>query len=178
MCPKKTDKDKRNIVLIGMPGSGKSTIGRDLAQIIGLGFIDCDEYIERVEGQSLQEIIDTRGDEEFKRIEGARIMELNLNGYVIAPGGSVVYNPRAVKHLKKSSVFVFLNTNFDEVKSRLKKSSQRGIVGLKTKTLKQLFDERLPLYLKYADIIIDCSGKSREAVAKEIYQKLLKKHKP
>ncbi len=168
---------KTNIVLIGMPGSGKSTIGRALSRRMGLGFIDCDEYIEREEGQTLQQIIDSEGDEGFKRVEEARILELDLENHVIAPGGSFVYYPKAVKHLKKSSIFVLLNMPFDEIEDRLNSASTRGIVGLKTKTLHRLFSERLPLYLKYADITIDCSGKSEDAIVEEIHRRLAGKPK-
>lgn len=169
------DDGKSNIVLIGMPGAGKSTIGRALARMMNLRFLDCDEYIERVEGLTLQQILDRRGVEGFRKVEDARLLELNLKNHVIAPGGSVVYYPKAIAHLKKSSIFVFLNLAFTEIKHRLNNVSQRGIVGLKTKSLSQLFDERLPLYLKYTDITIDCTGKSKNAIVKEIHQSLVDK---
>ena len=178
MRPHEKDDAKSNIVLIGMPGSGKSTIGRALARRMNFGFIDCDEYIERMEGQGLQQIIDGRGLGEFMRIEEARIMELNLRNYVIAPGGSVVYYPKAVDYLKKSSVFVFLNAPLNEIRSRLRNAATRGIVGLKTKTLEELFNERLPLYLKYADITVDCFGKSRDMMVEEICRGLARKVRP
>jgi shikimate kinase len=172
------DNGKNNIVLIGMPGSGKSTIGRALARMMNLGFLDCDEYIQRVEGLTLQQLIDRRGVAGFRKVEEARILELNLRNHVIAPGGSVVYSPKAIAHLKASSLFVFLHLAVEDLKRRLNNASQRGIVGLKTKSLNQLFQERLPLYLQYADVTIDCTGKPKNAIIEEIRQSLVDKRNP
>jgi shikimate kinase len=159
---------KSNVVLIGMPGSGKTTIGKLLSRMLIFNFIDCDEYIEQMEGTRLQRILDEKGAEEFKRIERARLLELNLSNYVIAPGGSIIYSFKAVKHLKKSSILVFLNVSLVELQRRIYNISTRGIIGLETKTFAQLYHERLPLYLKYADIIVRCNGKSKMAITKEI----------
>jgi shikimate kinase len=172
------DNGKSNIVLIGMPGSGKSTIGRALARMMNLGFLDCDEYIEQVEGLPLQQLIDRRGVAEFQKLEENRILELNLRNHVIAPGGSVVYSPKAITHLKASSIFVFLHLAVKDLKHRLNNASQRGIVGLKTKSLDQLFNERLPLYLKYTDVTIDCTGKSKNAIVEETRQSLIDRCHP
>jgi shikimate kinase len=155
-----------------MPGSGKSTLGRALSQMMNLSFFDCDKYIEHKEDQTLQQIIDCRGDEEFKKIEEARLLEITLQHHVIAPGGSVVYYPKVIKHLRESSILVFLNTALDELNNRLKNTSQRGIVGLKTNTLRQLYNERQTLYIKYADVIIYCTGKSKNLILEEIYHQL------
>lgn len=163
---------KSNIVLIGMPGSGKSTIGKILSEIMHLDFLDCDDYIEQKEDSTLQQIIDDKGVEEFKRIEEAKMLELDLKNHVIAPGGSIIYYPKAIEHLKQTSFFVFLNVSFNEIKSRLKNAFTRGIVGLNTKTFYQLFNERFPLYVKYADVVIDCSGKSKNEIVKDIYQQI------
>jgi len=166
---------KSNIVIIGMPGSGKSTIGNILSEMMNFNFHDCDDHIEQMEGMTLQQIIDEKGVAEFKKIEQARIMELNVRNCVIAPGGSIIYYSKAVNHLKKSSIFIFLNVPFSELESRLKNAPTRGIVGLQKKSLNQLFTERLPLYLKCADILIDCSGKLKHQIAEEAYQRLADK---
>jgi shikimate kinase len=152
-----------------MPGSGKSTLGRPLSQMMNLGFLDCDKYIEYKENQKLQQIIDSKGDEEFKKIEEARLLEINLQRHVIAPGGSIVYYPKVIAHLRESSILVFLNTALYEINARLNNASQRGIVGLKTNTLQHLFNERQPLYIKYADVVINCTGKSKNRILEEMY---------
>jgi shikimate kinase len=160
--------EKRNVVLIGMPGSGKSTIGKLLAQMLRFEFIDCDAYIERKEGVRLQQILDKKGAEEFKRIERTRLSELKLSNYVIAPGGSIVYYSEVIYFFKKTSLFVFLNVSLGELQRRVKNITTRGIIGLETNSFSQLFSERMPLYMKYADLIVQCNGKSVTAIAKEI----------
>jgi shikimate kinase len=169
--PKK--RNIQNVVLIGMPGSGKSTIGKLLSRMMNFNFLDCDYYIEKTESQTLQQIIDSKGVKEFKKIEEARILELNVQNFIIAPGGSVVYYPRAIKHLKKTSILVFLNVAFFKIQARLKNASTRGIVGLKKKTIYQLYNERRPLYLKHADLIINCTRKTKYMIAREIYQRVI-----
>jgi shikimate kinase len=164
--------EKRNVVLIGMPGSGKSTIGRLLSQMLGFKFIDCDAYIERKEGVRLQQIIDEKGAEEFKRIERTRLSELKLSNYVIAPGGSIVYYGEVIRFFKKTSLFVFLNVSLDELHHRIKNITTRGIIGLETKTFSQLFSERVPLYMKYADVVVECNGRSVTAITKEICDRI------
>jgi len=145
-----------NITLIGMPGVGKSFLGKQLAKKLSHNFLDVDEVIEKKTGLKLQQIIDNLGDEEFLKIEERAILELGeVKNSVIAPGGSVIYLPKAMDFLKKISVIVFLNAPFEFIEKRLVNRDRRGIVGLKNKDLKTLFDERTALYKKYADFTVE-----------------------
>ena len=165
-----------NITLIGMAGVGKSKVGRVLAKKLNYDFIDVDEIIEKNSKLKLQQIIDQFGDDEFMKIEEKAILGLGkLNNCIVSPGGSAAYSANAMEFLKKISVVVFLNAPFivvDKVKNRL----TRGIVGLKGKGLRSLFEERLPLYRKYADVILDLDEDYEiEGVAEEILERLNKK---
>jgi shikimate kinase len=159
---------KSSIVLIGMAGSGKSTIGASLARALGFNFTDLDEYILKTDGRTIQSIIDTEGEEALLRVEEQRMAELDLKSSVIAPGGSLIYNTHLMESLKKQALIVFLNESFENIKMRLKNAQSRGIVGLKRKSLREIYDERWPLYSRYADITINSSGKSPDKVVKEI----------
>jgi len=162
-----------NITLIGMPGSGKSTIGRALAEKLNFKFIDSDDYIEKQEKMTLQQIIDTKGDKTFCEIEEKRILELlPLKNCVLAPGGSVIYSKKVMNILKDSSVIIFLDTPLEIIEKRLVNKATRGIVRLKSKSIKELYRERVPLYKKYADIIVNCSKKSDSEIIEEIIKKL------
>jgi len=162
-----------NITLIGMPGAGKSSIGKLLAKKLGFKFIDCDNYIEKKEKMSLQKIIDTKGDKEFLKIEKKRVLELlPLKRAVLAPGGSVIYSRKIMNILKNSSVIIFLDMPFNNLKKRLKNKATRGIVGLSSKSIKELYNERLPLYKKYGDITINCTDQSEKETINKIFEKL------
>jgi shikimate kinase len=145
-----------NITFIGMPGVGKSVIGRELAKRLNYRFIDVDEIIEEQSGLKLQEIIDRFGDDKFLEMEKRAVLGLNtLDNCIIAPGGSVIYSPEAMGFLKRNSIIVFLNAPLKTIRKRLRNLDVRGIVGLKKKSLKALFDERLILYGQYADLTIE-----------------------
>jgi len=162
-----------NITLIGMPASGKSVRGKLLAEKLSFKFIDGDDYIEKRERMKLQQIIDKKGDEGFLKIEEKRILELlPLKKYVLAPGGSVIYSKKFMEVLKKSSLVIFLNTPLKVIEKRLKNKATRGIVGLKPKSIQELYKERLPLYKKYADITINCFQKSNNEIIQEITNKI------
>ncbi len=148
-----------NIVLIGMPSSGKSTAGVILAKFIGFGFIDCDLLIQNEEKALLCEILEREGAEGFIRIEEKINATLWAKRCVIATGGSVVYSEKAMAHLKELGKIVYLQISEEEVERRIKNFDSRGVVmrGNVT-TLKELYRQRASLYERYADVILNCDG--------------------
>lgn len=165
-------KDEQNIVLIGMPGVGKSTCGVLLAKALSRRFIDTDVRIQAEEGRRLQEMIDTRGTDEFCRIEERHVLALSCRGSVIATGGSVVYSPAAMAHLSSSGVIVYLELPLPALEKRLMNLDSRGVVMAPGQTLRGLFVERKPLYERYAELTIDCTGTAHEEVVREIAAQL------
>ena len=159
---------QQNIVLIGMPGAGKSTIGVILAKTLGMAFVDTDLVIQEKTGRLLQEIIDQDGVAEFLRLEAKTICELAVKRSVIATGGSAVYSKGAVQHLKQSGLLLYLKLRYDEIEQRIDNMSSRGIAIEKGRTLLDLYNERVVLYEKYADLIVDCSGRAMEDVVLKI----------
>lgn len=164
--------ENRNIVLIGMPGAGKSTVGVLLAEALKMSFIDTDLLIQQQENCYLQELIDTRGIQEFIKIEEKVILGLNVQNNIIATGGSVIYSEAAVMHLKACGYLVFLDTRMYQLERRLKNANSRGIAIKRGQTLSALYNERLPLYKKYADLTIDCSRKHIKTIVSEIKNKI------
>lgn len=162
-----------NIILIGMPSSGKSTAGVLLAKKIGYGFIDCDLLIQGEERARLSEIIATKGTEGFLKIEERINAGLNVIRCVIATGGSVCYCDRAMQHLKELGTVVYLKLSAEEVAKRIPSLQKRGVVmrGNVT-TVEGLALERAPLYEKYADITIDCDGKTIDDTVAQIISAL------
>jgi len=156
-----------------MAGVGKSTIGRSLAKALGFDFIDVDDYISKKEGGTLQEIIDAEGEEAFLQIEKRRVHEIDLTRRVAAPGGSIIYHSDLMEYLKQHSTLVYLEDSFENIAGKLTDASARGIVGLKNKSLRQIYDERRPLYLKYADITLNCQDKSQDQIVREIMHRYL-----
>ncbi len=148
-----------------MAGVGKSTVGSSLAKALGFDFIDVDDYIAKKEGRTLQEIIDNEGEQAFLQIEKRRMHEINLTRRVVAPGGSIIYHSDLMEYLKQRSTLVYLDDSFENIEGKLTNASARGIVGLRNKSLRQIYDERRPLYLKYADIILKCQGKSQSQIS-------------
>ncbi len=163
-----------NIVLIGMPGAGKSTIGVVLAKSMGFKFIDSDLLIQEREGKLLHEIISQSGDEGFRKIENDVNSSIDVTNAVIATGGSVVYGKEAMEHLKKIGTVVYLKHNYDEIEKRLGDLGKRGVTIKRGQTLADLYNERTPLYEKYADIVIDCDNKYIKSVVREIKNKFVK----
>ena len=149
-----------NITLIGMPGSGKSTLGALLAERLGYRFIDGDQIIES-SGRRLQAIIDQEGEDEFLRIEEAELRKLAGQRQVFAPGGSCVLSPAAMDHLRALSVVVYLDVPLALLETRLGTDTmvRRGIVGLRHMTLARLYEIRRPLYLRYAHIRVSLNDR-------------------
>ncbi|HIX07660.1 MAG TPA: shikimate kinase [Candidatus Borkfalkia faecipullorum] len=159
----------KNIVLIGMPASGKSTAGVLLAKAIGYGFIDTDLLIQNRERALLCDIIQAKGAEEFLRIEEQVNSELWAEHCVISTGGSVIYGEKAMLHLKELGTVVYLKLSEPALEKRLKNIFRRGVV-MRTpgETVAQLYAERVPLYEKYADVTIDCEGHTVEETVQAI----------
>ena len=151
-----------------MAGAGKSTTGRLLALRLGFAFTDLDGYIQEREGDTIQGILDRKGAQGLREIEEKRLRELDLRRRVIAPGGSIIYSPALMEYLMHYSIPVFLDEPFEVLEKRLQNAPTRGIVGYPEKSLRQLYDERHPLYAKYAAIIIDPGGKTPGKIAAEI----------
>ena len=147
-----------NITLIGMPASGKSTIGVLLAKRLGYSFVDVDIVIQEQEGCLLKEIIAREGTEGFLQVENRVNAGLAVHHSVIAPGGSVIYGKEAMEHLKEISVVVYLKLSYKGVEERLGNLVDRGVVLKDGMTLKDLYEERIPYYERYADITIDQTG--------------------
>jgi len=160
----------RNVVLIGMPGAGKSTCGVLLAKGTGRPFIDTDVWIQSLEGCRLQEIIDGRGLAAMRAVEEQRVLELDVRGHVVATGGSVVYSEPAMRHLKEGGEVVFLQVGVGVLHERLGDAAERGIVRAPGQSFDDLYTERLPLYRRYADHTIDCNGLDHEAVVERVLQ--------
>jgi shikimate kinase len=163
----------RNMALVGMPGVGKSTVGVLLAKATGRLFIDTDIYIQAIEIRALKDIIDEIGLESFCRLEEEHILCIDAKNAVIATGGSVVYSPRLMQHLKDTSLVIHLDLDLDVIKARLGDLAARGVVIRKGQTLEELYAERMPLYRKYADIAIDCLGKNHQQVLADIVRAVI-----
>lgn len=146
---------KENIILIGMPGVGKSTVGVILAKVLGYGFVDADLVIQEKEGKLLREIIEEVGADGFIEVENRVNSQICAEHSVIATGGSVVYGAEAMEHLKKDGLVVYLSLPFAQLSKRLSDIRGRGVVLKEGQTLKDLYAERVPLYEKYADITVD-----------------------
>lgn len=157
-----------NIVLIGMPGCGKSTVGVILAKTIGIGFVDTDLIIQQREKRLLQNIIDTDGLQTFLDCECEAVKSVECDNCVIATGGSVVFRDDAMQYLKKNGKIFYLNVPLDELKNRINNISTRGIAAEKGKTIDDIFNERSPFYEKYADFVLELKDSCPERTVEEI----------
>lgn len=164
--------DRENIILVGMPGAGKSTIGVVLAKVLGYDFIDPDLLIQKEKGKFLWQIIDEEGLEGFNAIEEKVNSKIRAAHSVIAPGGSVVYGPAAMEHLKSIGTVVYLDVDLELLEKRVGNLERRGVVKKTGQTIKQLYEERLPLYKKYADIIVHENNDSISETVASIVEKV------
>ncbi len=144
-----------NLIFIGMPSSGKSTLGRMLAKALGRPFLDTDDVIRQINGCELHEIMDKDGLETFKKREEEAICSVEADSTVIATGGSCVYSPAAMAHLKKGGRVIYIAISYDTLEKRVGDPHLRGVVLAPDKTLRDLYAERVPLYEKYADITLE-----------------------
>jgi shikimate kinase len=167
--------DRTNLVLIGMPGVGKSTVGVLLAKATGRDFLDTDVYIQAREGQILQSILDADGHEAFCRMEERHIVALTCRNHVIATGGSVVYSNEAMRHLKAGGTLIWLTLPLESLERRITDMAVRGIVMAHSHTLAELYSEREPLYRRWADVTVDYDGLSPDQVVASMLAALLQK---
>ena len=151
-----------NIILIGMPGAGKSTVGVLPAKTLGYAFLDTDLVIQQREGALLQPLVDSLGVEAFLDVEADAICSVECRGTVIAPGGSAVCRERAMSHLRALGRIVYLHLPLEELERRLSNISTRGIAMAPGETLADLFARRAPLYRNYADLTVDVGRQSLE----------------
>lgn len=160
----------KNIVLIGMPGAGKSTVGVVLAKSLGFGFLDSDLLIQEKYKKLLHEIIEEQGIEGFWQTENEVNASIETDNTVIATGGSAIYGKEAMEHLKQIGTVVYLKLSCEELAVRLGDLNERGVTLKNGQDLKGLYLERIPYYEKYADLIIDCEGE----MIRDIVQKIKK----
>lgn len=164
----------KNVVLIGMPGAGKSTVGVVLAKNLGMSFMDSDLVIQAQEGKKLHELIEEHGMDGFLEIEGRVNASLTPKTTVIATGGSAVYCAEAMEHLDSIATICYLRLSYESIEERLGDLEERGVVLREGQTLRSLYDERVPLYEKYANLVIDCENKNIREVVVELAKRLKK----
>lgn len=157
---------RTNLILIGMPASGKSTVGVILAKVIGYDFIDTDILIQKAEKKRLARIIEEVGVDGFLEVENRVNASVEADHCVIATGGSAVYGEEAMRHFKKIGHIMYLKTDFETISKRLKNIKKRGVALKEGQTLRDLYDERVVLYEKYADTVIEESGDAEDVVVK------------
>jgi shikimate kinase len=168
----KANSEINSIVLIGMPGAGKSTVGILLAKELGMGFVDTDVAIQVREGQTLQEILNTSDYLKLRAIEEQVLLSENIDGKVVATGGSAVYSEAGMAHLKASATVVFLDVPLGELEKRISNFDSRGIARKPNQSFQSLFEERRELYNKYADISVNCHRQSLQETLEKTLESL------
>ena len=163
---------KKNIILTGMPTSGKSTIGVIVAKILGMDFIDTDILIQQREGKKLSEIIEENGTDKFLKCEEEALLGLDVSNCVIATGGSAVYSDKAMKHLKNDALVAYLKVDKKELNRRLKDVKGRGVVFRDGQSLDDMYETRVKLYERYADLTISEEGLTLEDTVEKLISEL------
>ncbi len=172
MKRKSRKSEKSNIVLVGMPGSGKSTVGVILAKQTALHFVDTDVLIQTVEKRSLQDIVDTEGHMVLREVEERVLLGMTCRDHVIATGGSAAYSEKAMRHLGADGVIVFLDVDLPTLQARVGDFHARGLAKRPDQTFADLFAERFPLYMKCADVVVKCGALTQDEVCAEIIRRL------
>lgn len=157
----------KNIILIGMPGAGKSTVGVVLAKKLGYRFLDSDLVIQEQYGCILAELIEERGIEGFLTIEEEVNCSIETSGSVIATGGSAIYSRKAMEHFKENGIIIYLNLSLSSIEYRLGNLKNRGVVLKQNQTLEELYEERIPYYEKYADLTINCDRRAIRTIIED-----------
>ena len=164
----------KNVILIGMPAVGKTTVGRCIASQLNMEFLDTDDVIREKCMTTLPDLIEKHGHENFKKIEERIILDCAQLGVVIATGGSAVYGQKAMQHLKQNGIVLYLKISYNEIVKRLKRAKGRGVVIKAGQTLLDLYKERVVLYEKYADILVEVDGITMEETVKKCLEQLKK----
>lgn len=159
-----------NVILVGMPACGKSTIGVVLAKTMNKGFVDTDLLIQQREGKTLQNIINEHGNDYFHRIEESVLLDVDVNNYVIATGGSAIYFDCAMEHFKEHGKIVYIKVSLETILERLNNIKTRGVTLGKGQTIEDLYHQRVPLYEKHADLVIEAEDLHIEEIVEKIIE--------
>ena len=160
----------KNVILVGMPACGKSTIGVVLAKTMNKGFVDTDILIQQAESRTLQEIIDQEGNDYFHHVEERVLLDFDGEDYVVETGGSAIYFDRAMDKFKEKGVVVYIKVTLDTILERLNNIRSRGVTLEKGQTIADLYEQRIPLYQKHADVVIEADGLSVEEVVEKMIE--------
>ncbi len=163
---------KPSVILIGMPGAGKSTLGVQLAKTLALDFVDTDLLIQLQSGETLQSFLDREGYLALRELEAQVLLNHDFPGAVVATGGSAVYGDAAMQHLKRFGPVVFLHVPLTDLEARITDHDSRGIAKAPQQSFADVYAERLPLYERYADISVNCHGRSETQVLADILAQL------
>lgn len=160
----------KNVILVGMPACGKSTIGVVLAKTMNKGFVDTDLLIQQKEGRTLQNIINEHGNDYFHHVEEGVLLDLNVSNFVVATGGSAIYFDRAMEHLKENGRIVYIKVSLETILERLNNIKTRGVTLGKGQTIADLYRQRIPLYEKHADVVIEAGNLTIEEIVEKIIE--------